>query len=192
MKRSVLRAPILLRKIHRWGSLLIMLPVGIMIGAGLLLMLKKELTWIQPPTQTGVERTAVPTASFEHMFQAARSVPQANIETWMDLARVDLKPGKGIAKFISQNNWEIQIDTYSAKVIQVRYRRSDIIEQIHDGSFFADWAKHYVFFPAGIVLFVLWGTGIYLFFLPHITRWRKKRRRQAALKLRPIEYRNRS
>lgn len=179
MSRSFWRAPILLRKVHHWGSLLIMMQVGIMIGAGLLLMLKKELEWIQPPTRTGVDTDSVPTATFDTLFQAARSVPQAGIDSWLDLERVDVKPGKGVVKFVSASNWEVQVDTYSSKVVHVAYRRSDIIEQIHDGSYFADWVKLYIFFPTGIVLFVLWGTGIYLFFLPHVTRWRKKRRRRA-------------
>ena len=52
------------------------------------------------------------------------------------------------------------------------YRRSDLIEQIHDGSFFSDAVKLYVFLPTGILLILMWGTGIYLFLLP---RFRKKK-----------------
>lgn len=165
---------ILLRKIHHWGSIIVALPLMIMIGAGILLMLKKEVSWIQPPTQVGVSAD-VPVLSFETLFEAARSVEAAGLETWADLDRVDVKPGKGVIKFVGKNRWEVQIDTATGDVLQASYRRSDLIESIHDGSFFADRAKLYVFLPAGIVLFVLWGTGLYLFFLPHVKNYQKRR-----------------
>ena len=50
-----MRAQILLRKVHYWGSLAIAIPLIIMIGAGVMLMVKKEFDWIQPPSQEGVE-----------------------------------------------------------------------------------------------------------------------------------------
>lgn len=168
---------VLLRDIHHWAALLVALPVAVMIGAGVLLMLKKEVGWIQPPTQAGVERSGVPTKTFQELFEAARAVPQARIDTWADLDRVDVKPGKGVVKFVAANRWEVQVDTHTGKVLQAAYRRSDLIESIHDGSFFADWAKLYVFLPAGVVLFVMWATGMYLFILPHWKRRERAKRR---------------
>ncbi|MEM6538362.1 MAG: PepSY domain-containing protein [Pseudomonadota bacterium] len=167
----------LLRQIHHWGSLLIMVQMGLVIGAGLLLMLKKEINWIQPPTQKGIDRVAVPSLSFDALLEVASGVPELELSDWESLARVDVKPNKGVVKIVASNNWEAQIDTTSGEVLQVAYRRSDIIEQLHDGSFFADWVKLYVFFPSGIVLFVLWGTGIYLFFLPHYKRFQRDRKK---------------
>lgn len=153
-----------------------MLQMGLIIGAGLFLMLKKEISWIQPPTQKGIERVEAPAQNLETLFDHARAVPQLSITRWDQLARVDIKPDKGIAKFVSHNNWEAQIDTKSGNVLQVAYRRSDIIESLHDGSFFGDWVKLYIFFPSGIILLFLWGTGIYLFFLPHYKRFQKRKR----------------
>ncbi len=175
-----MKAQVLLRQIHHWGSALIMLQMGLVIGAGLLLLLKKEIDWIQPPTIEGTAPDNVPAQSFEALFAAAKAVPELDVEDWRDLARVDVKPGKGVVKFVSDNNWEAQIDAETGAVVQVAYRRSDIIEALHDGSFFADWAKLYIFFPSGLVLLILWGTGIYLFFLPHVRTWRKARKKAKA------------
>lgn len=171
----------LLRKIHYWGSLFIMLQMGLIIGAGLLLMLKKEIAWIQPPTQKGIERIEVPALPIATLFDIARGVPELDVETWDELARADIKPGKGVAKFVGENNWEVQIDTHSGEIMQIAFRRSDIIESLHDGSYFADWVKLYIFFPSGIILLLLWGTGIYLFFLPRFKRAQKKREHRKAL-----------
>lgn len=154
-----------------------MVQMGLVIGAGLLLMLKKEISWIQPPTAKGVEREAVPAMAIDDLFAVASTVPELAVTEWSELARVDVKPGKGVVKFVSENNWEAQIDTHTGEVLQVAFRRSDIIEALHDGSFFADWVKLYIFFPTGIILLALWATGVYLFFLPHLKRWQRAKRK---------------
>lgn len=179
-----MKAQVLFRKIHHWGSVIIAPVLIVMIGAGVVLQLKKEIGWIQPPTNNSRElgdEGALPAASLAEMFAAAKAVPEAGIDSWAELARVDIKPDKGIVKFVSTSSWEVQVDTATAQVLQVAYRRSDLIETIHDGSFFADWAKLYVFLPAGVGLLVLWLTGIYLFALTEIKKAgtrRKRRRRQ--------------
>lgn len=170
-----MKPQILFRKIHHWTSIFIAVPLVIAIGAGVLLMLKKDVDWIQPPTAGGAS-AGFPAATLTAMFDAARGVDAAGIERWEDLARVDFKPGDGIVKFVSRSRWEVQVDTTTAEVLQVAYRRSDLIESIHDGSFFAGWTKLYLFLPSGILLFVMWLTGIYLFILTRIKRGQKRRR----------------
>jgi uncharacterized iron-regulated membrane protein len=139
-------------------------------------MLKKEIEWIQPPTQKGEVRDAVPMASMQSLFEAAQAVEQAGFTTWDKLERADFKPGKGVVKFVSASNWEVQVDTHSGEVLQVAQRRSDIIESIHDGSYFADWVKLGVFLPMGIILLILWITGMYLFVLIEYKKIKNKRR----------------
>ena len=168
----------LFRQVHHWGSIVIAIPLLIMIGAGILLMLKKEIEWIQPKTQKGMEREAIPQKSLIELYAVAKSVKHAGIGDWADLERVDVKANKGIIKFVSASNWEVQVDANTAEVLQVAFRRSDIIEQIHDGSFFADWAKLWLFLPAGIILFILWSTGIYLFSLPHVKKHKKQKKKK--------------
>lgn len=166
----------LLRQVHYWLSLAIALPAVIMFAAGIFLMLKKEVAWIQPPTVSGVVSGEVPAISFDQMLEAARAHPEAQIEAWTDIDRIDLRVGKGIAKLRAESGWEVQVDTHSGEVLSVAYRRSDLIETIHDGSFFNDAVKLYVFLPTGMLLIVMWGTGLYLFLLP---RFRKKRKRDS-------------
>jgi len=173
-----MKLQILLRKIHHWGSIVIAIPLVVMIGAGIFLQLKKEIDWIQPPTQKGEASEGIPEATLVEMFEAARAVPDAGIDKWEDLERAEFKPDKGIIKFVSNTRWEVQVDTATAKVLQVSYRRSDLIENIHDGKFFADWVKLWVFLPVGIVLFVLWLTGMYMFFLPYVKKAQKNKRKR--------------
>ncbi len=163
------------RQVHYWLSLAVFLPAGVMFIAGGFLMLKKEIDWIQPPTQRGMAETTIPTASWPQMLAAARAHPEAGIDQWSDIDRIDLRVDRGIAKLQAKSGWEVQVDTATAQVLHVAYRRSDLIETIHDGSFFSEPVKLYVFLPTGILLVVMWGTGIYLFLLPRMRKRRKPR-----------------
>ncbi|MEM9312201.1 MAG: PepSY-associated TM helix domain-containing protein [Pseudomonadota bacterium] len=163
------------RQIHYWLSLVVFLPAGVMFIAGGFLMLKKEIEWIQPGTERGVVEAQLPQASFEQMLASARQHPQAGVTDWSDIDRIDLRVDRGIAKLRAKSGWEVQIDTKTAEVLKVAYRRSDVIESIHDGSFFSDEVKLYLFLPTGILLVVMWGTGIYLFLLPRLRKKKKPR-----------------
>ncbi len=172
------------RSIHHWGSIILALPLVIMIGAGVLLMVKKEFTWIQPQSQrgVGVEISAnghFDTMSMSELFAIVRAEKPDSFHQWGDLARVDVKPGRDIVKFVSDDNWEVQIDLVTGEVLQTAYRRSDFIESIHDGSYFAGWTKLWVFLPAGIILFILWLTGLWMFGLPHYKQWKKRQTKKA-------------
>ena len=147
------------------------------------LLFKKDVDWIQPSSMKGVGN--IPTISFVEILEKAQTVKKAEIDDWNDIDRLDVRPKKGIIKIRAKNRYEIQIDHQSGDVLQIAYRRSDLIESIHDGSFFHKKAKLWVFFPAAIVLLVLWLTGIYLFLLPMLSK-RKKRRKELKKMLRLI------
>ena len=169
----------LIRDIHHWGSPILMLPLGVIIIAGLFLMLKKDVAWIQPPTQrSAIIIEAAPETTLAELYDAAAAIPELEITAWDEFDRVDVRADRGLVKFIAPNRWEAQIDMVSLEVLSLEYRRSDLIEQIHDGSFFADWVKTFIFLPVGVILLFLWLTGIWLFFEPHIKRWRRSQRRK--------------
>ena len=149
------------RKTHYWGSIICAIPVLIIIGTGSLLLLKKQLPWVQPATIRGTSQA--PTASFEAILKAAMSIEKAGIASWDDVDRLDVRPAKGVVKVRAHNQWEIQLDHTTLEVLQVAYRRSDFIESLHDGSFFHAKAKLGLFLPAALILLVLWITGLYLF-----------------------------
>jgi uncharacterized iron-regulated membrane protein len=165
------------RKLHRWGAILIAAPLLLVICTGLLLLLKKHLPWVQPPMQRGQSQT--PAISFDQLLARASTVPEAQIRSWKDIDRLDVRPANGIVKVHAKNHWELQIDTATGDVLQMQYRRSDLIESLHDGSWFHSSAKLWVFLPSGVVLLALWVTGVYLWWLPVAGRRASRRRRSA-------------
>jgi len=163
----------LTRRLHRWGAIAIGVPLLCVVSSGLLLQVKKQFAWIQPTEH----RTAVPAPNvpWDVILAAAKAMPEAGVQGWEDIERVDVRPGKGIMKIITLSRWEAQLALADGQVLQVAYRRSDLIEQLHDGSFFGDAAKLWIFLPSGAVLFALWMTGLYLWILPYLTRWKRAR-----------------
>ena len=167
------------RKIHRWGAIIIALPFLIVLITGLFLQVKKEFAWIQPPTAEGVSKDLEIT--FDEILAISATIDKAGITKWSEVDRLDVRPDKGMVKVRGVNNWEIQIDTKTGEVLQVEFRRSGIIEALHDGSWFHDSAKLWIFLPSGIIVTVLWLTGIYMFFVPYLQK-RKNRKRLDELK----------
>jgi hypothetical protein len=164
------------RKLHRWGALLTFIPLLLVIVSGLLLQVKKQVPWVQPATNRGTG--SVPEIQWQSLLEATSSVPEADVDSWEDIDRVDVRPGKGMAKVQCKNRWEVQLDLSTGEVLAANYRRSDLIESLHDGSFFSDAAKLWLFLPNGLLLLGLWCTGVYLWWLP-IGVKRKKRKKAA-------------
>ncbi len=156
------------RKLHRWGAALVALPFLVVIATGLLLQVKKQVTWVQPKEHKGT--APEPRVGFDVMLAAARAVPQAGVRGWEDIDRVDVRPGKGILKVVTTSRWEVQLDIATGAVLQTAYRRSDLIESLHDGSWFHSAVKLWVFLPTAVVVLALWVTGVYLWLLPYRAR----------------------
>jgi len=162
------------RKLHRWGALPTALPLLLVILTGLILQVKKQVAWVQPPTASGTAKNTTPKIDWLQVLDVARSVPQAEVDDWQDIDRLDVRPSKGILKVRAVNHWELQIDLQTSELLSSTHRRSDWIESLHDGSYFSDAAKLWIFLPNGMVLLGLWLTGCWLWYLP-LSRRKKKR-----------------
>lgn len=166
------------RQLHRWGSVLIALPLLVVIVSGLLLQMKKQLTWVQPPSARGADAT--PQLNWDEILLATTQVPEAEVQDWDDIDRLDVRVDRRLVKVQCKNHWEVQLDLTNGELLSSTFRRSDIIESMHDGSWFGgDVAKLGLFLPSAVVLLGLWITGFWLFVLP-IVKKRQNRRNRAA------------
>jgi uncharacterized iron-regulated membrane protein len=170
---------VLNRKVHYWASFIVAVPVLVIIATGVLLQTKKHWTWVQPAEQRG--SAATPAVSLEQVLGAVQRVPDLGVNSWQDVNRMDLRPGRGVVKVWLNNGWEVQVDLGTAEVLQVAYRRSELIESIHDGSIFGgDWTKLGLFLPAGLTLLLLWLGGMWMWWVPFSAKRRRAAVRHAA------------
>jgi hypothetical protein len=111
----------------------------------------------------------------ERILTSVRNVSELNVASWDDVNRIDVRPGKGVAKVWLKSGYEVQVDLGTGSVLHSAYRRSDLIESLHDGSFFAgDWTKLGLFLPSGVALLLLWASGLWMFWVPFSVKWKKK------------------
>jgi uncharacterized iron-regulated membrane protein len=165
------------RQLHLWITLSVFIPVVIVIGSGLLLQVKKEVDWVQPPTQKVTANTSTAIISAEQILQSVTAAPQAQLSQWEDIDRLDIRPNKGVIKVRGNNHWEVQLNAYTGEVLQTAYRRADTIESIHDGSWFFEGAKLYFFLPAAILLLIIWLTGMVMLVTTLKSKYRKRQAR---------------
>ena len=163
---------------HKWVGIIgavIFLNIAV---TGFILLFKKQSAWVQPPTAKGTMPGEL-TVSFDDILAAGMTVPEAALRGWADIDRRDVRPDKGVVKIRAMNRWEVQVDTSTGEVVQTMYRRSDLLETIHDGSFFAQWAHDWLWPVVAIALVFLCFSGFWLWLEPKY-RKAKRRKRKAA------------
>lgn len=162
------------RKVHFWASFIAAVPLLVMICSGIMLQMKKQWDFVQPPEHRGTG--TAPAIDFAHIMAALRTVPSLGVTGWDDVDRLDVRPGRGVAKVTLNSRWEVQIDLGTGQVMQTAYRRSDLIESIHDGSFFGgDWTKLGLFLPAGVTLLLLWLGGLWMVWVQLYGKHKKRK-----------------
>ena len=165
------------RRLHYWLAAAAALPLLVIIASGLLLQAKKHWAWVQPVEHRGTG--TVPGQSFDQLLATIRTLPGYGSSSWDDVQRLDVRPSRGVVKVLMHTGDEVQIDLGTGRVLQVAVRRSDLIESIHDGSWFGgDVVKLGLFLPAGLALLVLWGSGLWMWWVPIAARRRVAARRR--------------
>jgi hypothetical protein len=163
------------RKTHHYASFIAAIPLLVIIASGLLLQLKKQFDWVQPPEQRGTGQ--IPAIGFDQILATIQGVPDLKVQGWADVNRLDVRPDRGLVKVTLHSGWEAQVDLGTGRLLQTAYRRSDLIETIHDGSLFAgDWTKLGLFFPAGLTLLLLWFSGVWMVWVQFIGKRRRRRK----------------
>lgn len=163
------------RKVHRYTGALLFVFFFIIAITGTLLGLKKNTgDLILPKTRTGTvdqftewqPLSTLETKVFDHL----------DAEGFKDLSidRIDIRKGKGIAKFIfNEGLLEVQVDGSTGAILSTGKRYSDLLEDLHDGSVVDDLLD----LPAGIfkltytiicggALFIFTTTGFWLWYGP--------------------------
>ena len=174
-KATAMRFHRFFHKTHKWTGVLLSVFFLNLAVTGFFLLVKKNYAWIQPPTQVGVEGGPEDFISCEKLFQVVLSRKHDDFQRLEDIDRVDFRPGKRVFKVRSRQNYaEMQIDAVSGAVLSVAWRPSDMLETLHDGSFFGVWFHGYAMPLAAATLFFLTVSGLYLWLAPLL---RKRRRR---------------
>jgi hypothetical protein len=172
-----------LRWIHRKIAVALFIFFFIVSVTGILLGIKKH-TGLLAPTQKGVSSDLaawLPVDSLQKLAVAyLRDSVSSTLSTEID--RIDIRPGKGVVKFIFVGHYNsLQLDGTNGRLMLIEKRKSDFIENIHDGSILDKVfgtsdeqikVSYTVIMGTSLLLLVL--TGFWLWYGPK--RLRKSRR----------------
>lgn len=112
--------------------------------------------------------------------QVIREKVSAELSTEID--RIDIRPDKGMVKFIFvESYWGVQLDCTTGELLHLERRRSDFIENLHDGSYFdyvlgTKYGQIKLVYTSvlGVALLIFTITGFWLWYGPRQFRANSK------------------
>lgn len=172
------------RLIHRKIAIFLFVFFFIIALTGLLLGWKKNVGLLAP-TQKGASADPAGWMKMDSLATLAKNYLLDSVDKGLstELDRIDIRPGKGIAKFIYlKHYWGLQLDCTTGELLSIEKRSSDFIEDLHDGSILdnifgtsdEDIKLGYTT-VMGICLIMLTVTGFWLWYGPK--RLRKSRQK---------------
>lgn len=128
----------LARKIHRMTGAILFVFFFILAITGLLLGWKKHSGGIiLPKSFQGTSTDFKTWLPIDVLHQKALAIARESISPDLstELERIDIRPDKGMVKFVfAEGFWGVQLDGVTGDLLHIERRRSDFIENVHDGS----------------------------------------------------------
>ncbi len=171
------------RKIHRTLGMFLFLLFLFVSLTGLLLGWKKNSGgYILPESFKGTSTDLKDWLPVDSLHKNACKILLDSVspDLSLELERIDMRPDNGMVKFVFvEGFWGIQIDGATGKLLHIERRRSDFIENIHDGSILdylfntgTEQIKLVYTTITGLSLFTFTVTGFWLWYGPK--RMRRK------------------
>ncbi len=166
-----------LRTFHRWIGIVGALALILIASTGFLLATKDTFGWVKPKTREGPELVGLDrVVTLDTAAKAAFSLGIPELQSHEDIERIDYRPGKNVFKIVSHRGYhEVQVSGETGEVLNVAKRIDQMAEDFHDLSFFSEPLHLFGLPVVAVILFGLGVTGICIFFVPVIRRWRFRR-----------------
>ena len=161
------------RRLHRWSGVTLFVFFFVIGVTSVLLGWKKQSDYLQPSTHRGTELPLAEWLPADELLTIAQSTLTDSLGTVYstDIDRMDYRPGKGTIKFLFRGHLqEVQLDGATGEVLSIGARRSDLIEQIHDGSIVSDAFKVVYSSVLGLATIVFTVSGFWLWYGPKVMR----------------------
>jgi hypothetical protein len=180
------------RTVHRTTGALLFVFFTVVACTGLLLGWKKHSAGvILPKSHQGSSLNQQDWLPIHVLHENAIRIARSKIspDLSLELERIDIRPDKGMVKFVFvEGYWGVQLDCTTGDLLHIERRRSDLIENIHDGSFLdylfeTDHEQVKLGYTSvmGLALLTFTTTGFWLWYGPRRIRAAARRRRGASL-----------
>ncbi len=184
------------RKIHRTTGALLFIFFFFISVTGLLLGWKKNTNGIfLPESQNGTSTELVNWLPVDSLHTIACNTLHTSVspDLSLELDRIDIRKDKGMVKFVFVEQYnEIQLDGATGNVLSIGQRKSDFLENVHDGSILDEYLgtsgviKLIYTTVMGVSLLMFTITGFWLWYGPKKMRKTGKNNPKALSKKRTI------
>jgi uncharacterized iron-regulated membrane protein len=144
------------RKIHRVLSLIVVLPFLVMLLTGLILQLRQQLEFVQPSPVVMERMPERALLSMDQVMEAA-GVRAESVQ------RIIFRPQQFHLSLWLKDGRELQVHPQSGKILKAAPRYTNLLIQLHEGSYFSKWVQYLVFFPAGLGVVILTISGLIIY-----------------------------
>lgn len=170
-----------LRTIHRWVGLAGSLCMLVLAVSGFFLALKSEFGWMRPPTREAGEVQSLESSIHpSQVLDAAFAVGLPQLAGLDDVDRFEYHHKGHLYKVLSKDGYhEVQVDAAEGTVLSVGKRNDQFTEDIHDLSILHPELRKFLLPVVAACLFTLGVTGIVMYFVPVVRRWRFRHRNAA-------------
>lgn len=167
----------IIRKIHRWTGASLFAFFFVVAITGLLLGWKKHSNGlILSKTYEGTTSELSEWLSLDSLTTIACTLLHSEISPDLsaEIDRIDVRKNKGVVKFVFANHyWGLQLDGATGQLLTTERRRSDFIENLHDGSVLDNYfhtrngqIKLIYTSVMGLALIIFTVTGFWLWYGP--------------------------
>lgn len=173
------------RWLHRKLAIALFIFFLLVAITGLLLGLKKNIGLLAP-TQKGVAADLSAWLSVDSLHKLAVTYLKDSVSAQLsaELDRIDIRPQKGVVKFIFKDHYNgLQLDGATGRLLLIEKRKSDFIEDLHDGSLLDNLLgtgdepfKLGYTLLMGISLLLLVLSGLWLWYGPKRIRKQKQKK----------------
>lgn len=140
------------KKIHLFFALTFAVPIFIIFSSGLILLIKSFVPNIQPPIVETMDIPGKPRLSLDEIKQDPT------------IDQIIYRPSKNTISIRYKNDMEKQIHAQTGEVLNYAKRHTNWIIRIHQGTYFAEWVKEFIFIPTAVALQIIWITGLVVYF----------------------------
>jgi uncharacterized iron-regulated membrane protein len=170
------------RSLHRWIGFLASLFLAVISVTGFFLAMKDRFAFMRPPVQDAAKLERVEEIlPVSQVLSIAFGAGHAELSEVGEVDRVDYRPGDNVFKVVSKDGYrEVQVDGTQGSIVSDAFRNDQMMEDIHDMSFFADLAHGYLLPTVAIGLLLLSLSGIVIFITPIVRRWRFRHKKPAS------------
>ena len=161
-----------LRVLHRICGLIGAVFLIVISITGFLLALKGQVSAIKVPTQKGTKvATSQDIIHPAKVLEVVFGLGIAELAEASHIDRLELHLSKNVYKVTSKEGYhEVQVDVASGKVLSIGTRNDQLLEDIHDLSYFNPAFRIWLLPVVATLLFALGTTGLTIYFTPIVRR----------------------